>query len=107
MGCFAGRGCGVFNTQQSQKTPSAPNPINFRILELIQVGDNVVAKIQYPDCTNFEGIKICVFKNTTTDDIKNRNIIDPHFADNPNAPVARFTPTIEGVLMAVNFAKYI
>jgi hypothetical protein len=73
----------------------------------MQVGDNVVAKIQYPDCTNFEGIKICVFKNTTTDDIKNRNTIDPHFADNPNAPVARFAPTIEGIWMAVNFAKYI
>jgi hypothetical protein len=58
-------------------------------------------KVKYDDCTNFEGVKIMVFKGQ----YKNRIWLDPHFAENEKAPIARFKPTSEGWDMAIKLAK--
>lgn len=90
-----------------QTFPSAPDPINFEILEIIQVKNHVVAKIKYPDCTNFEGIKICLFVYTTISYICGLKSIDPHFSEDSDSPFARFKPNEVGWKMAIEMAKMI
>ena len=89
--------CSVYPTKPEQEcfAPN-PNPLNFKVISTEQIGDNVVAQIKYPDCTNYDGNKICLFKGVTVLDIKSRKVIDPHFADNTMAPFARFKPTQDG-----------
>jgi hypothetical protein len=81
-----------------------PNPNNFVIKELKQIGKNVVLIIQYPDCTNYEGIKVMVYKNISKKKILTMNKIDPHFCENCISPFARFEPTTEGVEAAYELA---
>ena len=55
-----------------------------------QVKTNVVVEINYPDCTNYEGNKIIVFKDVNKLTIWNLNSIDPHFCESKLSPFARF-----------------
>lgn len=41
--------------------PNNPDPMNFSIDNSFQVKKHVVVLINYPNCTNFNGDKICVF----------------------------------------------
>lgn len=81
-----------------------PNPAKFRIIETKQVGGNVVAKIRYPDCTNYEGVKICLFVGTTEADLRGRVKLDPHFCEGSLSPFARFKPTAAGWEAAIAMA---
>lgn len=82
-----------------------PNPKNFRITQGVQMGDHVVAEIRYPDCTNYEGHKLMVFRNTLLQDLMQRKEIDPHFCEHDHSPFARFEPTKEGWKIAMEVAK--
>jgi hypothetical protein len=86
---------------------SNPDPENFKIVDAAQIGDFLILKINYPDCTNFEGNKILVFKSVSPLDLLKQQVIDPHFMDSDRikSPIARFTPTPEGWNMAVRFAQ--
>jgi hypothetical protein len=77
-----------------------PDPKKFTIIQSVRVGDWFVTKIQYPNCTNYEGNKIIV----TDFNPKNRTELDPHFTKNSGI-IARFVPTDSGWNMATNFAK--
>lgn len=101
---FFARSCSVFPSDSQTVAPN-PDPLNFQILSLKQVGKHVVAEIKYPDCTNFEGVKVCVFANTTCAEIKGRRSIDPHFSENGLGPTARFAPTELGVKLAMAVAN--
>ena len=46
------RNCRVYSSESTVAAPN-PNPLNFEIIRIEQVGEHVVAKIKYPDCTNF------------------------------------------------------
>ena len=96
------RTCSVYG--DSKACAPNPDPINFEILELKQVGLNVVARIKYPDCTNFEGIKICVYLGTNCNMIRSLKSIDPHFDNNSLSPFARFKPNNNGWEAAIIFA---
>lgn len=88
-----------------------PRADNYNIINSIQVGPHLVLEIHYPNCQNYEGKKILVFKNVELDTLllRNNNLIDPHFSDNPNfqSPIARFQPTQEGLEIAIQFTKEI
>jgi len=58
--------------------------------------------VQYPDCTNYEGRKVLLFKDVKLQDLKKQKLLDPHFSENPKyfSPVARFEPTGLGLKMA-------
>jgi hypothetical protein len=85
----------------------APDPKVFNYLESKEVGDYIILKIKYPNCTNYEGIKILVFKAKLFDIVKQANI-DPHFTDKKNyiSPIARFEPTERGWNMALEFVAF-
>lgn len=84
-----------------------PNPFNFKFKEFMEIGKYLVVKINYPDCVNYEGNKILVFKNLTMNQLLKFNTVDPHFSHNEefDSPIARFIPSDDGWQMAINFAK--
>lgn len=104
-------GCGPFSrykncscvTNPEVKAPN-PDPEKFEIIKTKQIGMHLVAKINYPNCTNYEGNKICVFLDTTDFQLRHRRSIDPHFAENDEAPFARFAPTPIGWVAAEELA---
>lgn len=79
-----------------------PNPTNFMIRKYNEQYGNIAILVNYPNCKNYEGEKIIVFKNTTWEQVKNLKELDPHFTEeNTIKPFARFEPTTEGWLAAV------
>ena len=84
-----------------------PDPTNFRISIYNEQNGNVAILVKYPNCKNYEGEKIIVFKNTTWGQIRNLEELDPHFTEEDNVikPFARFEPTLDGWLSAVELLK--
>lgn len=96
--------------QASLKVPSKnvnPDPSNYKIIKHKQIGFLLMVMINYPDCTNYEGNKICVFKDISILDLQSQKLIDPHFTNNKNvyAPIARFEPTDDGWYWADKFCN--
>ena len=92
-----------------EKKDINPNPSNYIILDKIEYENKLtILKIQYPNCINFEGIKILVF-NKPLIDIINQKLIDPHFSDNNKyiSPIARFEPTSYGWNTAKTLCEYL
>ena len=83
------------------------NPRKYKILRTETIGKFCILLIEYPDCNNYEGKKILVFKDTSIESIMNQGVIDPHFSSNKSylSPIARFVPTDEGWQMAIEFTK--
>jgi len=98
--------CAVYDKDNKVDAPN-PNPIKFKLIEVVQIGRNIVAEIEYQDCKNFEGIKICVYRNLKKEDFLKIKVIDPHFSDGnlSVSPFARFEPTHEGKIHALLLAR--
>lgn len=84
-----------------------PDPLNYQIIDYQQIGVFLIVKINYPDCTNYEGDKILVFKGVSLSKLESQKFIDPHFSTNKRFahPCARFEPTKWGWNAAIKFAK--
>lgn len=110
VGPLSGRSCSVYPDVKIVEVekivyPPNPDPARFKILGVQEVGDHCVAIIQYPDCTNYEGIKFCVWEHTTEEQLRSRTRLDPHFDKTRFSPCARFKPDGRGWLRAVKFAR--
>lgn len=81
----------------------APNPSlsNWGLLDIAEFKNGYVLKVRYFDCTNYEGVKIMVYRGRYTPTC----LLDPHFNPGMNSPIARFAPTTEGWNMAIKLAK--
>lgn len=91
--------CGCKSKEQN------PDPINYHIVGYCEVCDYVSVIVNYPNCTNFEGNKIMVYKSSIEEIMKMKKL-DPHFCDNGHlSPIARFRPTRDGEIQAVKFMK--
>jgi hypothetical protein len=82
-----------------------PNPKSWVIEEVYEsdLGNNFALKIRYPDCTNYEGLKICVYHDKKLSKLITQNGgIDPHFSGHKTliSPFARFEPTEYGWIAA-------
>lgn len=106
LGLFGGvSACSCENkTTYAQPPPPNPNPANYRVVEHHEVGDFVILKVKYPDCTNFEGEKILVFKGIERFALTSRGFLDPHFCKKSKL-VARFVPTKQGCDMALRLCR--
>ena len=82
-----------------------PNPENFRIKRITEIGNYTIAFIRYPDCKNYEGNKILVFPGQKSLSLRRARYIDPHFTKSRLSPIARFEPTDMGCEMAISLAK--
>jgi hypothetical protein len=76
-----------------------PNPLKFKVIWAKQYGDYLLAKIHYPDCHNFEGNKIILFKGLNREALLKEKYLDPHFSITSNI-IARFKPDFQGELLA-------
>ena len=83
-----------------------PNPCNFRVLQTEQVGPWCIAKVFYPDCRNYEGQKVLLYR-APANVVEGQQRLDPHFCDNPEclSPFARFEPTELGWNAAIILAQ--
>ncbi len=77
MGFSSAESC----TQNNSKNP---NPKNFEILQKYQIRFGIkypiLVKIKYPNCTNYEGVKILIFKTRRyLEECIRNNDLDPHF----------------------------
>lgn len=102
----------VWNLEDARNAPNLelnpnPDPKKYTISKKQYIGEYLILLIVYPNCTNYEGKKILVFKDVGTADLKKQGSIDPHFCNNPKyaSPIARFVPTDEGWEMAVKFCE--
>ena len=117
---FNNKSCSMFchcsSTSSVDRIPSFkvipnPNPSNYEILSnqliLTRRHHYLILEIKYLDVNNFEGIKILVFRDVSLLMLEKQQDIDPHFSDNKqfHSPIARFIPTEEGMLMALEFCK--
>lgn len=84
-----------------------PQPDNYLINDVLELHGYLIVKLTYPNCTNYEGKKILVFKDTTAIDLLKQKLIDPHFFNDKKfrSPIARFVPTDEGWSMAIIFVE--
>lgn len=84
-----------------------PNPRNYKITYVEKIGSYLIVKLKYPDCTNYEGNKILLYKDVTIEKLINQGEIDPHFFEDAKvaSPVARFVPTKEGLTMAQKLSR--
>jgi len=84
-----------------------PDPRNYRIIKVDEINNFLIVKIKYPNCVNYEGEKILVFKDVNLITLINQHNIDPHFSNNSkyHHPIVRFVPTDEGWEMAKRFAQ--
>lgn len=103
--------CNCKNKKTKVKTSTTPNPnpYKFNIEKYMIYGNYILVKINYPDCTTFNGDKILVYENVTITDLQITDILDPHFGDNEKYiyPIAQFTPTKKGWELAQEFCKKI
>lgn len=67
----------------------------FTIKKVERSGDNCLALINYPNCSEFKGDKLILFKDMSREKLAKMKSIDPHFLGSNNI-VARFRPTEEG-----------
>lgn len=91
-----------------EKSLPNPNPNNYTIIDAVEANDYLLMKIQYHDCTNYEGLKILMFFDVTLLDLIKQKSIDPHFSDNKDyiSPIARFEPTDNGWNMGLEIIGY-
>lgn len=92
-----------------------PDADKYEIVEAAKVGNHLVLKVLYPNCSkcSYEGNKVVVFLNTSELDALKWKRIDPHFRDPKTArlkkeappPAARFPASSEGWADAVAYAK--
>ena len=93
-----GLGLGFSRSTYDGPGPPNPDPANYRILRSDKYGPFLLVEVLYPDCTNYEGRKILLYKGVTLADLDRQGSIDPHFSENSKfaSPIVRFMPTETG-----------
>jgi hypothetical protein len=103
-----------FKGREAELLARTPNPEEFDVVEVEEVGPHLVMMVQYsscPKCT-FDSKKVMVYLDTTTKDAIRWRTVDPHFAPDlyhdPRVappPRARFPADDEGWQDALAFAR--
>jgi hypothetical protein len=89
-------------TNPQQPAPM-PNPTEWALLDKKVFSGGYVLKVRYFHCTNFEGVKVMVFRGAYRDHI----YLDPHFEPTEKSPIARFAPNDDGWRMAIELASHL
>jgi hypothetical protein len=109
IGILSGsRDCCSETYEQKNVINSNPDPGEFEIVQIHGYNGNVAIEINYPSCTNYEGNKIIVYKDTNMTQLLQLKKIDPHFIEeNKIKPFARFEPTEAGWFYACELLSII
>jgi len=104
MGLSLFNNCCVYPSNSNVVAPN-PDPARFEIIQTKSFKNALIARIKYPDCTNYDGIKLCVYKGLNREDLRNARRLDPHFSTQHMSPFARFKPDKEGWDAACKLAE--
>lgn len=89
-----------------KKLPN-PNPKNFKITRCETGRTHCVVMVRYPDCKNYEGLKVLLMP-INFEEVYKLKELDPHFCEGDHpSPIARFEPTDKGWMMAVTMMRMI
>lgn len=98
MGCSLMKNC--YTNYSEDLKGKNPDPSNFKIIKYWIKHYNkevyTILRVNYPNCTNYEGDKILVFKGHRND-ILNTRYLDPHFSKAMDSPIMRINPSEEGL----------
>ena len=98
--CFkACSGGSASDWDYSTRKEIEPHPEVFEVLQCLEGTNFLYVVVKYPHCTNFEGEKVLVMKDTSKTDILLMKALDPHFYED-NKIIARFKPDEEGKKLA-------
>lgn len=88
--------------------PPNPDPHNYKFVRVEETDGFLLVELLYPDCVNYEGRKILLFRGVTLLNLVNQQYIDPHFfqAKDVASPIARFVPTDEGWQMGLDLISF-
>jgi hypothetical protein len=101
---FGSRPCSS-SPYNPRATAPNPDPARWELVEIWSAPNAFVIKARYLDCTNYEGLKIMVYRgNSTQFKAGPPRGLDPHFDDSGLGPIARFRPTAEGWRLACMLA---
>ena len=93
----------VASPAKQKKIKGNPDPNNWQLIRAKSfAGGFLLIELEYPDCSNYEGRKILVFKDVDSKALFAQGAIDPHFFPDGKykSPMARFEPTDRGWSMA-------
>lgn len=93
------------NDKSPDNTSPDPNPENFKIKQIREIGKYLWVLVNYPNCSTFKGDKILIYRNVTRNRIKLYARLDPHFSETGLSPVARFRPDSDGVELSIKFCE--
>lgn len=79
-----------------------PDPSRWDLLAVRQYANAYVLTVRYHGCTNYEGVKIMVFRGRY---VPGKRPLDPHFSERGDSPIARFRPDEEGTRLACELAE--
>lgn len=105
---FGSKTCYTGYSPSRSKEPSVmanPDPTRFTIKQVEEHGEFLIVHANYPNCTNYEGDKLLLFKGITLRQLGDSEQLDPHFRPEKLSPVARFRPDNEGWTFARTLAK--
>jgi len=100
IGGISGSVSGSVCSTEPEEVVIRPSSYRWRLLDSIYFKNICVLKIKYKGCTNFEGVKIMVMRDVEQIPL----VLDPHFLEESSNLLARFRPTEEGWLDALNYA---
>jgi hypothetical protein len=100
MGLGPFRNCKTNYWAFSAPAPN-PSPDRWTLLEKAEYKGGYVLRVRYHDCTNFEGVKVMVYRGKYAP----QRSLDPHFCYGPDSPVARFRPDEAGWEAACAYAS--
>jgi hypothetical protein len=85
---------------KGNRTDPNPDPRNFKIVWIYDIGIYCMVKVHYPNCTSYGGDKIAVYR-ASKEELKNAKELDPHFLEGPGLyPIARFPANEQGAVNA-------
>jgi hypothetical protein len=86
-----------------------PDPSNYEIKRWKTIGGYLLIEINYPDCENYEGDKILLYKDVILNQLTDQKLIDPHFSNSDMfiSPIARFRPDKNGWKMGIKLMEVI
>ena len=85
-------GVSCLSSCSTNENAQAPDPSRWALLRKTEYPHGYALMAEYFGCDTFEGRKIMVYRGQ----YKVRRVLDPHFADTDDSPIARFKPDEEG-----------
>jgi hypothetical protein len=99
-------GCGRTHNDRGYQPPDPPTVKDpdlskYEVITRQEKGAFVLLRVRYAGIPAHHGLKLMLYKKADLEEAEKLGHLDPHFLDDYPSPIARFTPTPEGDVLAV------